>query len=280
MTDTKNADFPVDDEGRTFHNGVGTEPATLPPYCLVVGSIQRACAIAEEHFSGGGELVSAGDRGYSCYVGSFNGVRMAVAVHGMGSGCAITLFNELYAAGARRFIRIGSCSSLHPDSKPGDIAILTSAIRFDGASDELVHPRVPAVASFLITGALLVQAENLRHSYLLGMGATAIGFYEGQGRPSVSGYQRPEMAARMELLRYLEVVALEMEAATLLTWAVVNKKVGVEAGVVLAVYANRSKPQGALSEKAGDKEAIETGLVTMSRLHHSHSHPLYVDDTP
>lgn len=260
-----NADLPLPG-GHTMH--LTTYPGVLPPFVIIPGSPARADYIAQKHLSRA-ELVSQpGGREYRCWIGNTRGTALAIAVvtHHMGGGSMGTILPELEASGGRIIIRVGSCSSFVPNARPGDLAIIESEIRWDGASDEILDPRVPAVADRHVLRALEAAAQQRRLRHHVGMGATAITFYHGQGRPDPDGYVSPHIQERIALSRRLELVSLQMETATLLTWATTRRHAGVRAGAIHAIYANRSVPDGELVEAKGDDEAIQVAIAALESL--------------
>ena len=93
----------------------------------------------------------------------------------------------------------------------------------------------PAVADYEAVVALIEAAERLGHRYHVGVTATAPGFFGAQGRPIPQlPIRYPDLAEEMARQR---VMNFEMEASALLVLA---SLAGCRAGVVCAVYANRT----------------------------------------
>lgn len=232
------ASRPTSADGREYH--LHTRPGDLSPLCLQVGDPARARMIAERFFTRG--MLVGDHRGLRSYTGSRGGQRISVVTTGMGAPSTGIVTPEAYRSGARIFIRVGSCSTLLKEPKPGDVIIVTGAVRLDGAGLNWAMAEYPALAHFRVVNALASVAGNLapRHHHL-GVEAATDCFVEGQARPNVDD-EIPEfqMARHRELIR-LGVACYSMEAAALFVWCSTHVKRlgGLPAGVVNAVYGNR-----------------------------------------
>ena len=169
----------------------------------------------------------------------------------MGSASIGIVLPEAVYSGAQRFIRVGSCSALWPESNPGDSAICTAAVRLDGASQNWAPIEFPAVADFRVVEATVEAAQELNLPFHIGIGATTTCFNEGQARPDISGYLPPRLQAQHEELVKRGVLFYSMEEATLFVWCSTHGK-DLWAGAVNAIYGNRQTNE---LEIKGDKEA-------------------------
>ena len=70
-------------------------------------------------------------REYHVYTGSYKGVKLTVASHGVGASGANVLFYELITSGAKVIIRAGTCGSFGPRPR-GSHIIATASVRNDG----------------------------------------------------------------------------------------------------------------------------------------------------
>ena len=121
---------------------------------------------------------------------------------------------------------------------------------------------IPAVADYEAVVALIEAAERLGHRYHVGMTATAPGFFGAQGRPIPQlPIRYPDLAEEMARQR---VMNFEMEASALLVLATLAR---CRAGVVCAVYANRTTGEFVVGEAKDAAEAacVETGLEEPAR---------------
>jgi uridine phosphorylase len=162
-------------------------------------------------------------RGYPAFTGRWKGVPVSIASHGMGAGGASICFEELIQAGAKTIIRAGTCGSLQPEYREGNLIIVTGAVRSDGASQELIPPTYPALAHYEVTTALVAAAKN----------AAAPGQPTGVG-VCISGsvFYPGVLASDLGMWAKARVLAVEMEVAVLLTIAGLR---GIRAGALLTV---------------------------------------------
>jgi uridine phosphorylase len=158
------------------------------------------------------------------------------------------------------FIRVGSCGSLQPEPALGDLIVSTGAVRLESTTSFFVHDGYPAVADLEATMALIEAAERLGYRYHVGVTATAPGFFGAQGRPIPQlPIRYPDLAETMARQR---VMNFEMEASALLVFA---SLAGARAGVVCAVYANRTTGEfvEGSAKDAAEAACVATGLESM-----------------
>jgi uridine phosphorylase len=158
------------------------------------------------------------------------------------------------------FIRVGSSGGLQPEMRLGDLAISTGALRLEATTSFYVHDAFPAVAHYEAIVALVEAAERLGYRYHLGITATAPGFFGAQGRPIPQlPIRYPDLADEMTRQR---VMNFEMEASALL---VLSSLARCRAGVVCAVYANRTTGEFVDDEQKDEAEAacVHTGLESL-----------------
>lgn len=236
MNNRADAVHPQAAGGRQYH--LGTGPGDLAPHCLLVGSPERAEMIGTK-FLDGQEV--GHHRGLVSYTGEYEGVPMSVVTTGMGSATTGIVLPEAVRSGAQRFIRVGSCSTLWPEPNVGDSAIVTGAVRLDGASDNWAPPGWPAFADHRVVMALQRAAQDLALPHFLGIEATTTCFNEGQARPDDNGYLPERLRAQHDELVQRGVLLYSMESATIFVWCLTHGKKPGEfwAGSVNAIYGNR-----------------------------------------
>lgn len=233
MTAGVRADRPTAATGKQYH--LETGPGDLAPLTLLVGSPERAEAIAAELFTGARKV---GDhRGLKSFTGKFDGVPMSVVTTGMGGASTGIVLPEAVRSGSRVFIRVGTCGVLRAEAKPGTAVIATGAVRLDGASINWAPISYPAIADWRVVGALADAAKRARLPHFIGIGATTSCFNEGQARPDDSGYVPARLQAQHEELVRRGVLFYSMEEAALFTWCSTHG--GWPCGAIDAVVANR-----------------------------------------
>ncbi|MFC8436132.1 nucleoside phosphorylase [Streptomyces sp. NPDC057253] len=189
--------------------------AGLPPHAVVVGDPARAAAVAA--LLDGAVEVSY-HREYRVFSGSWKGVPVTVASHGVGGPGAILLFQELADAGVRTLLRFGTAGAMKPGIGDGDLVIAEAAVRDDGVTQQLLPPEYPAVAAPEAVLALQRAARETGAPHHRGIVWTRAAFQPGL----------------LPLFSYdgAGLAAIEMELSALLVTASLR---GLVAGGVLVV---------------------------------------------
>jgi uridine phosphorylase len=256
------ADRPKAQGDLTYH--LHTGPGDISPLCLIVGAPGRADMIAEKFLTNVRSFKNP-HRGLTTHTGEYKLVQVSVTTSGMGSASTGIVLPEAYQSGGRIFIRVGSCGSLIKESQPGDAVIVTSAIRYDGASENWAPMAYPAVADWRVVGSLVSAAEKLSADrFHVGVECTTSCFMDGQGRPDLSGQVSPEMQARHEQVMRLGAACYSMEAATLFVWCA-TKGGGLPCGAVNAVFANRHTNAWATEGEEMSAQIALDALVELSK---------------
>ncbi|WP_329548635.1 nucleoside phosphorylase [Streptomyces sp. NBC_01356] len=187
----------------------------LPPQAVVVGDPARAEAVAA--LLDGAEEVSY-HREYRVFSGSWKGLPVTVASHGVGAPGAILLFQELADAGVTTFLRFGTAGAMRPGIGDGDLVIAEAAVRDDGVTQQLLPPEYPAVSSPEAVLALQRAARAAGAPHHRGLVWTRAAFQPGL--IPLTAYDNAGLAA------------IEMELSALLVTASLR---GLVAGGVLVV---------------------------------------------
>jgi uridine phosphorylase len=232
--------------------------ADLTPHALVVGDPQRAAAAAE--FLEDQKEIGF-FREYRTFTGTYLGVPITIASHGVGAAGASVCFDELMQAGVKTIIRAGTCGAMQPEIEDGDLIIGTSAIREDGASAMLVPIEFPAIADRLVVAALENSARESQDLPIhVGVVLTQGYFYSGMLPNTVPMWLKVGMG----------VSAVEMELATLL---IIASMYGVRAGGIFTSDGNMTKepdpmvydPHRAVV-KGGVEKMLKIALDALARL--------------
>ncbi|MGW1212225.1 nucleoside phosphorylase [Streptomyces sp. NPDC002499] len=200
----------------------------LPSRALVVGDPARAAAVAG--LLDDVEEVSY-HREYRVFRGSWKGLPVTVASHGVGAPGAVLLFQELADAGVRTFLRFGTAGAMKAGIGDGDLVIAEAAVRDDGVTQQLLPPEYPAYASPEAVLALQRAAREAGAPHHRGIVWTRAAFQPGL-LPLFS-YQGAGLAA------------IEMELSALLVTASLR---GLVAGGVVVI-------DGANADELVDEEA-------------------------
>ena len=255
----------------------------LGRYVFLPGDRSRAASIAEAFTD---HEVVDNPRGLTAHLGrlSLDGSPVDVLSISSGMGTASTeiVLHELMAAGARRVVRVGSCGALDPNLRPGQVAILSGAVRDELASRHLAPVEFPAVSHPVAVQAMMEGARlaGVAQDAFLGVGHTKASLY---AREFGHGPRGEENRAYGHLLSRCGAIASDMEAAMLFIQASAasagaaspvgtgNASVPVQAACVLGVYGGDDsdmKLDPALCRLA-DRRAIAVashGILAWARL--------------
>ncbi|GIW71844.1 MAG: uridine phosphorylase [Planctomycetota bacterium] len=249
----ESAELVRDETGRQYH--IGLAPGEVAPVVLLVGDPARA-----ERVSTYFEQVQLErrNREYVTYTGLYRGGPLTVMATGMGCDNTEIAVIELCQLVERpTLIRVGSSGGLSPELELGDLVISTGAVKLENTTAFFVPEGYPALAHHEVVLALAEAAARSGHRHVLGLTASASGFYGAQAR-KVPGFpvRYPELP---EELARIGVKNFEMETSALFCLASLR---GVRAGAVCAVYASR--PRNAFIDSGAKQRAeaacIEVGL--------------------
>lgn len=207
-------------------------------YVILPGDPKRCQKIAK--YFDNPQLV-ADNREYVTYTGYLNGVKVSVTSTGIGGPSASIALEELVKAGAKKFIRVGTCGGMDTVVKGGDIVIATGAVRMEGTSKEYAPIEFPAVADLDIVNSLVQSAKKLGFNYHTGIVECKDSFY-GQ-------HEADKMPVSYELTNKwrawlrLGCKASEMESAALF---IVGSYLRVQVGSVFLVVANQEREKQGL----------------------------------
>jgi uridine phosphorylase len=193
----------------------------------------------------------AQNREYTTYTGMLMGEKVSVTSTGIGSPSTAIAVEELIAIGADTFIRVGTSGGMQPFEKPGDLAIVTAAIRDEGTTLHYLPPEFPAIADVDVTAALRDAARGLGQRYHLGITQSKDSFY-GQNQPE----RMPDadrLISRWKAWKKGGAICSEMEASALFIISAIQRK---RAGGVMLIAANQESDD----PNEGTSEDL-TGLI-------------------
>ncbi|MDD3766370.1 MAG: uridine phosphorylase [Eubacteriales bacterium] len=176
------------------------------------------------------------NREFVTYKGSLCGENVLVASTGIGGPSAAIAVEELYMAGVRTFIRVGTCGGMQKDVVGGDLVVATAAIRMEGTSKEYVPIEFPAVSDFDVTSALVMACRSMKKVYHTGVVQSKDSFY-GQHAPErmPTSY---ELKSKWDAWIQCGCLASEMECAAVFT---VSNALGAKSGAILSVIWNQER---------------------------------------
>ena len=224
------------ENGLQYH--INLKEGDVGEYVILPGDPKRCKKIAE-YFDNA--TLIADHREFVTYTGYLNGVKISVTSTGIGGPSAAIALEELVKAGAKKFIRVGTCGGMDLDVKGGDIVVATGAIRMEGTSKEYAPIEFPAVPDQEIVNALVKSAKKLGFNYHTGVVECKDSFY-GQHEPEKMPVSY-ELMNKWNAWLKLGCKASEMESAALF---IVGSYLKVKVGSVFLVVANQEREKHGL----------------------------------
>lgn len=253
------ADLPdASDPARANCRALRCKPGEIAPYVLVPGDPLRAARIASEWLSDG-RLIMA-QREFHSYTGNYKGVSVSVISTGVGSPGAAMVMQDLGKLGCKAVIRVGTAGSCAEGVNPGDNVIGTAAVRDEGLTHKFLPAMFPAVADLGVTNALRTAAADRGSPVHCGVVQTS------------DAFRSPALERDIEIAVYAGVLAFEMEAATVLTIAAIER---IKAGCIFSIDGYVTNVAGGNvapdtdARNRGVKNAINTALEAIVALEHS-----------
>jgi len=198
-------------------------------------------------------------REYITYTGTKDGVPISCTCTGLGCPPTAIGVEELWHIGAKNIIRIGTCGSIQPHVRAGDLVIATGAVRGEHTSEEYVSMEYPAVADYRVVRALIDACRKLDFPYHLGIIRTHDAYY--MESPHASG----DFRARLEPWIDMGVLCLENESSALF---VISSISGLRAGTVLAASNPIWEAQPSSEEWAANiRKMVQAGIEAARLLH-------------
>ena len=216
-------------------------------FCFIAGNPDRVPLIAS--FLNDTQKV-AEHRGLITYSGVTPVKNVPVTVITTGMGCPSTaiVLEEIYRAGGRSIIRIGSCGSLLSGSQYsiGSIYLPFAAIRDDGTSPKIAPLEVPAVASPSMFNALCQAAQKLNIQYETGLVWTTDLYYS-------------EDPNQFKKWVKFGASCVEMESSLLFTY---GRKKGLTTGTILTSDGNLNEDDSIYTGSVEEnQQRFESGVI-------------------
>lgn len=213
------SDLPdANDPQRAAYRAIRCLPGEIAPNVLVPGDPARAARIANEWLTDAKPVMV--QREFHSYTGTWEGVPVSVISTGVGSPGAAMVMQDLGKLGCDVIIRVGTAGSCVEAVKPGDNVIGTAAVKDEGLTRNFVPEKYPAAANLDVTNALYEAACR-----------DATDVHTGVVHTSDS-FRSPALEKEIETAIYAGVLAFEMEAATVLTMAAIDR---MRAGCIFSI---------------------------------------------
>lgn len=185
----------------------------------------------------------AENREFRTYTGTLLGEKVSVTSTGIGCPSTAIAVEELAALGADTFIRVGTAGGIQPDIYPGDVAIITAAIRDEGTTSQYMPVEFPAVADLDVVMALKEGAQRAGVRYHLGITHSKDSFYGEMQPQRMPVGQR--LLERWQAWKMGGAICSEMECAAIFIICSILKKRASGVMLVADSPAVKQSPEGA-----------------------------------
>ena len=200
------------------------------------------------------------NREFRSLVGSYQGTKVLAVSTGIGGASAGIAVEELKNLGIQNMIRIGSCGSLQPQVKIGDLVLVSGAVRDDGASKTYIDPIFPAIPDSELLFACVKAAKERGYRYHTGIARSHDSFYTDR-EADIDAYwsQRGVLGADMETAALYTIGFLR----GIRTMSILNNVVAFETDTLDAIG---SYVDGELAAMQGEEHEILVALDALTQL--------------
>ena len=195
------------------------KPGDVGRYVLMPGDPGRVPVIAS--FLDGATQV-AENREHRSFTGTLDNVPVSVTSTGVGGPSTAIAIEELAKIGADTFIRVGTSGIVHDSVLPGDLIVVTSAVRDEGTAMQYMPMAFPAVAALDVVACLRQACEHRSIAHHVGISHSKDSFY-GEIDPERMPVS-DRLKERWQSWIQGRVLCSEMEAAALFVIASTLRK--------------------------------------------------------
>ncbi|TCO55799.1 nucleoside phosphorylase [Actinocrispum wychmicini] len=204
----------------------------------------------------------ARNREFETWRGSLAGETVVVTSTGVGGPSTALAVEELAALGVGTMIRVGVSGSMRPNTRNGELAVVTGAIRDEGTTKQYLPVEFPAVATTDVVRALQEAAAGQGVPHQCGLVHTKDSYY-GEMEPERMPLAA-ELTERLGIWRRGGAICSEMETAAVF---IVGSVLNVRTGSVVMMWSEQAVRDG------GPAPAVEplydTAVAAMRRLVHT-----------
>ena len=205
-------------------------------------------------------------REFNTYTGSYKDVRITVTSTGIGAPSAAIAMEEMYEAGMKVAVRMGTAMSMQDDTL-GDFLIPVAAMRREGTSRTYVDLSYPAVADIGLINAMNETVAGMGKKYINGLNCTMDGFYSHMHDSRFSKEQGRDMSETFAEMRRLGVAGIDMESSCMLT---LGRLMGVKTCVLTMVTVLENLKETLTGQDRADAEDLLC-RAALEGIYHYHS---------
>jgi len=156
------------------------------------------------------------EREFNTYTGYYQGIKITITSTGIGSPSAAIAMEEMYEAGMKFAIRMGTVMGLKDDLL-GKFIIPKASMRREQTTTTYVEQSYPAVADIGLIAAMNESAKAHQYEVDNGINCTMDGFYSQMRESKLSKERNIDISSTFEELKKLNISGIDMESSTILT---------------------------------------------------------------
>lgn len=204
---------------------LGADTSTVAPYVIFSGDPWRV-EVLKKYLDNPQHV--AFKREFNTYTGTYKGVPVTATSTGIGAPSAAIAMEEMYEAGMKVAVRMGTVMGLQ-DEMLGHFIIPIAAMRRESTSKTYVEESYPAVADIDLVNTMNQTAVDFGKKYFNGINCTMDGFYSHMHDSKFSKECGTDMSKTFEELKKLHISGVDMESACMLT---LGRLMGVKTCIV------------------------------------------------
>ena len=228
---------------------MGASPETVAEYVIFSGDPWRV-EVIKQYLDDPQKVAFL--REFNTYTGTYKGIRVIVTSTGIGAPSAAIAMEEMYEAGMKVAVRMGTVMALQ-DGMLGKFIIPIAAMRRDGTSATYVEESYPAVADIELVNTMNATVLQMGAEYVNGINCTMDGFYSQMHDSKFSLESGRDMSGVFEELKKLHVTGIDMESACMLT---VGRLMGVKTCVVTMTTVLENLKEALAGQERKDAEDL------------------------
>lgn len=155
-------------------------------------------------------------REFNTYTGFYKGIPISVTSTGIGAPSAAIAMEEMYEAGMKVAVRMGTVMSLQDDTL-GKFIIPFASMRMEKTSLTYAPAEYPAVADFDLVQCMNQTVKQMGAEYINGIGCSMDGFYSMMHDSRLSREMGINMSDTFNQLKKLKICGVDMESSCILT---------------------------------------------------------------
>lgn len=243
---------------------LGADTSTVAPYVIFSGDPWRV-EVLQKYLDHPQHV--AFKREFNTYTGTYKGVPVTATSTGIGAPSAAIAMEEMYEAGMKVAVRMGTVMGLQ-DEMLGHFIIPIAAMRRESTSKTYVEESYPAVADIDLVNTMNQTAADFGKRYFNGVNCTMDGFYSHMHDSKFSKECGIDMSNTFEELKKLHVSGVDMESACMLT---LGRLMGVKTCIVTMTTVLENLKETLQDQERTDAEDLLCRVV-LEGIYRYHAH--------